>query len=90
LTTKGWIVCALTMLLLLLILSACEPLEPQQGVGAREGAWTLKAMESGPSLYWTCLNGDRIYALSHLHSRGKAGLWPGASIAAVKGGCNRG
>lgn len=85
----GKIVCALTLLILLAILSACEMRLESKPVATQpeDGVWVQRAMTSGPSLYHTCINGDRIYALQPLASRATHGLWPGASITAVKGGC---
>jgi hypothetical protein len=86
----GKIICALTLLALLLVLSACgKPLE-EVGPPLQSGVWKESVMTNGPSVYWACFKGDRIYALQPLAERGRAGLWPGASIAAVKGGCRDG
>jgi hypothetical protein len=37
-------------------------------------------MSEGPALWTTCVHGVRLFALQALPSRGRDGLWPGASI----------
>lgn len=74
-------------LLALLLLAGCSRAEPPARADLREGIWFQTVMTGGPSLYWTCVNGDRVYALQPLASRATNGLWPGASIAVVGGGC---
>jgi hypothetical protein len=75
--------------LVLLAFAGCEvrvetlPPPPSQAAGV----WKEKAMVNGPTLYWTCVGGDKIYAMQELAERARTGLWPGASIAVAAGGC---
>jgi hypothetical protein len=70
---------------IMLYLSSKIEVSPRSDL--RDCVWVQMVMTGGPSLYWTCVNGDRIYALQPLASRASNGLWPGASITVVGGRC---
>lgn len=54
-----------------------------------EAVWHHQVMTGGASVFWACLDGDKLYYINSYAWRANTDVWPGGSLSVVGGGCRR-